>query len=85
MDHQRGRSGTGSIKNPIRRSLLGGDFKKTVRCDGISVDPLDQENVLNIPDLMMNHFPEYGPYLGVYAVVDKGGAISLGDDVSVVQ
>jgi uncharacterized protein YcbX len=60
-------------------------ISKTVRCDGISVDPLDQENVLDIPDLMMKYFPEHGPYLGVYAVVDKGGAMSLGDDVSLVQ
>lgn len=56
-------------------------ISKTVRCDGISVDPLDPQTVLNIPALMTKHFPEHGPYLGVYAVVDQGGTISLGDDV----
>jgi uncharacterized protein YcbX len=57
-------------------------ISKTVRCDGISIDPLEYpENVLDIPRLLTKNFPEHGPYLGVYAVVEEGGTISLGDDV----
>jgi uncharacterized protein YcbX len=61
-------------------------ISKTVRCEGVSIDPLEYpENVLDIPKLMVKHFPEHGPYLGVYAVVEQGGEISLGDDVSLVK
>jgi uncharacterized protein len=57
---------------------------RTVRCDGVSIDPLDQENVLDIPKCLIEHFPEHGPYLGVYAVVEEGGDISIGDSVASV-
>lgn len=56
-------------------------ISRTVRCEGVSVDPLDVDNVVDIPKALIEHFPEHGPYLGVYAVVQKGGTISLGDDV----
>jgi uncharacterized protein YcbX len=60
-------------------------ISRTVRCDGVSIDPLDYpENVLNIPALLQEHFPQHGPYLGVYAVVQEGGSTSLGDDVSLL-
>ena len=60
-------------------------ISKTVRCDGVSVDPLEYpNNVLDIPALMMKHFPEEGPYLGVYAIVKKGGTITLGDDIKLL-
>ena len=60
-------------------------ISKTVRCDGVSVDPLEYpNNVLDIPSLMMKHFPEQGPYLGVYAIVKKGGTITLGDDIKLL-
>jgi uncharacterized protein len=54
---------------------------RTVRCDGVSVDPLDMDNVIDIPKCLIRHFPEHGPYLGVYAVVHQGGVISVGDQV----
>lgn len=54
---------------------------KTVRCEGVSVDPLDSENILDIPGLLTKHYPEYGPFLGVYAVLDKPGSIAIGDSL----
>eukprot|EP00545_Synedropsis_sp_CCMP1620_P001307 CAMPEP_0119005136 /NCGR_PEP_ID=MMETSP1176-20130426/1546_1 /TAXON_ID=265551 /ORGANISM="Synedropsis recta cf, Strain CCMP1620" /LENGTH=299 /DNA_ID=CAMNT_0006956909 /DNA_START=20 /DNA_END=919 /DNA_ORIENTATION=+ len=56
-------------------------IKQTVRCEGISVDPLDPENVLDIPKLLIKEFPQYGPFFGVYAVVDEPGTIKIGDAV----
>lgn len=58
--------------------------KQTVRCEGISIDPLDPENVLEIPKILTKEFPEYGPFFGVYAVVDEPGTIQIGDSVAVV-
>mmetsp|Transcript_25411 Transcript_25411/g.62522 ORF Transcript_25411/g.62522 Transcript_25411/m.62522 type:complete len:278 (-) Transcript_25411:108-941(-) len=58
-------------------------ISKTVRCDGISVDHRDPESVLDIPKLLVKHFPQHGPYLGVYATVQEGGKIELGDDLSI--
>jgi uncharacterized protein len=63
---------------------------KTVRCRGVSVDPDDWQGdgafaaVVDVPDLLVRHFPEHGPYLGVYAVVERPGTISLGDELSVL-
>lgn len=62
-------------KDVIKLSIMS----KTVRCDGVSVDPLDPETVLDIPKLLAKKFPEHGPYLGVYAVIEDAGVISLGD------
>jgi hypothetical protein len=61
-------------------------ISKTVRCNGVSIDPmldnpLDPQNVLDIPALLTEHFPEHGPYLGVYAIVREGGNIEVGDDI----
>lgn len=56
-------------------------IKQTVRCEGISVDPLDPDTVLDIPGILVKEFPEYGPYFGVYAVVDEPGTMSVGDTV----
>ena len=52
----------------------------TVRCEGVGVDPLDNSaGVLPIPALLSKHFPQHGPYLGVYAVIREGGRLSIGD------
>lgn len=64
------------IGDSIKLSILA----KTVRCDGVSVDLLDY-HVLDIPKVLTQHFPEHGPYLGVYAVIEDSGVISLGDQV----
>ena len=59
---------------------------KTVRCDGVSIDPLLGPNSkLDIPALLMKHFPGAGPYLGVYAVIEQGGWLGLNDQVSLVS
>lgn len=59
----------------------------TVRCEAVTVDPMDHPDlvVLNIPKLLVEHFPEHGPYLGVYAVVEEGGAMEIGDDVALLE
>jgi hypothetical protein len=36
---------------------------------------------LDVPKLLMDHFPQYGPYFGVYAVVDIPGTIAIGSTV----
>jgi uncharacterized protein YcbX len=57
-------------------------ISKTVRCKGVSVDPLNLDLPdVDIPRLLVKHFPEHGPYLGVYAVVESGGDLNLGDEV----
>ena len=57
-------------------------LSKTVRCAGVSVDPLQPDVVLDIPKLLTQHFPEHGPYIGVYAVIEDPGVLSLGDEIS---
>jgi uncharacterized protein YcbX len=57
-------------------------IKQTVRCEGVSIDPLDPKRVLDIPKLLTQHYPQYGPFFGVYAMIDKGGTMSIGDSVS---
>lgn len=56
-------------------------INKTVRCKGVSVDPLDMETILDIPKLLVDHFPQHGPYLGIYAVVDTPGSLGVGDEL----
>jgi hypothetical protein len=64
---------------------------RTVRCAGIGVDPLQPElGTIDIPKLLTKHFPQYGPYLGVYAVVDQDcgfncGQLCVGDIFRVVD
>lgn len=65
---------------------------RTVRCAGVGVDPLCPElGTIDIPNLLAKHFPQHGPYLGVYAVVEKeqagncGGKISVGDTFRIVE
>lgn len=53
-------------------------INKTVRCQGVSVDPSDPENVLDVPRLLIEHFPEHGPFLGIYATIEQCGNLSLG-------
>jgi hypothetical protein len=47
---------------------------KTVRCEGIGIDPIDPSaGKLDIPKLLSKHYPEHGPYLGVYASLEVIG------------
>jgi uncharacterized protein YcbX len=67
-----------SADNILRLRLVS----RTVRCAGIGIDPLNPEQgTLDIPKLLTEHFPQYGPYFGVYAVVDgvSGSHIAVGD------
>jgi uncharacterized protein len=61
-------------------------ISKTVRCQGVSVDPEDDQHVdpLDIPALLLQYFPEHGPYLGVYAVTESSGCVSVGDTITVI-
>jgi uncharacterized protein YcbX len=68
------------INSGLELAVIG----KTVRCKGISVDPNDLGHVLDIPELLIKHFPEHGPYLGVYAVVDAPGKLSTGDTFEIL-
>lgn len=52
--------------------------KRTVRCEGVNVDPAGGRE-LDIPGLLQRHFPQHGPYLGVYAQVVGGGVLRVGD------
>ena len=61
---------------------------RTVRCAGIGVDPERPEEEHDIPASLIKHFPEHGPYLGIYAVrVDgeKDGVLSVGETFRVIQ
>ena len=72
--------------NPLRFRIVS----RTVRCAGVGVDPLQPELVMDIPNLLSKHYPEHGPYLGVYAIVldnddkDTSRTISVGDTFRVV-
>ena len=80
--------------NWINKSIMCGNVKlsviaRTVRCEGVSIDPLctldDPDRVLDIPRLLAKHYPQYGPYFGVYAVIEEPGSISLGDKVKLID
>lgn len=56
---------------PLRLQIVS----RTVRCAGVGVDPLHPElGPIDIPKLLAEHFPQHGPYLGVYCVVDNDQA-----------
>ena len=60
---------------------------RTVRCSGVGVSSevevggADDGAELDLVQLLSDHFPEHGPYLGIYAQVVSGGAIEVGDAV----
>ena len=77
-----------SVMSPV--TLMGLKLEiiqRTVRCEGVSIDPLDDPETrerLDIPKLLVEHYPQYGPYLGVYAVVLQGGEIGVGDELRLI-
>ncbi len=76
--------GEGTKRIPLRFRITS----RTVRCAGIGVDPLQPElGIIDIPKLLTKHFPQHGPYLGVYAVVDgcSFGSICVGDTFRVLD
>jgi uncharacterized protein YcbX len=58
--------------------------KRTVRCDATKVDPVSCHNDLDVPGLLSKHFPQHGPYIGVYAIVEKPGTLSEGSIVGLL-
>lgn len=61
-------------------------IQKTVRCEATHVDPTDPADPYpEIVKLLIKHFPEHGPFLGVYAVVDQPGSLALGQEFKVVD
>ena len=71
-----------------RRVRIGGAtlevVKRTVRCEATNVDCVHGSGRadLDVPGLLAKHFPQHGPYLGVYAIVAKGGTVHVGDPVT---
>ena len=59
-------------------------IQRTVRCDGINVDARHGSGAADVDVVRMleTHFPQHGPYLGVYAQVVGGGTVSVGDRVT---
>ncbi len=82
-----GNGGDETQTTPVRFRITS----RTVRCAGIGVDPLQPElKTIDIPKLLTKHFPQHGPYLGVYAVLDQElgsncGEICVGDTFRVVD
>jgi uncharacterized protein YcbX len=61
-------------------------LQRTVRCDAINIDAAHGNTAgIDLPALMALHFPEHGPYLGVYARVVTGGTVCLGDKLVVQE
>jgi uncharacterized protein YcbX len=58
-------------------------LSRTVRCEATNVDARAGcgRAVLDVPALLKLHFPDHGPYLGVYARVVDGGVLNVGDAV----
>jgi uncharacterized protein YcbX len=58
-------------------------LSRTVRCEATNVDSRAGcgRAVLDVPALLKLHFPNHGPYLGVYARVVDGGVLNVGDAV----
>jgi len=78
-------SGNGNSDND---GLILDIISKTVRCEGISIDPHDENEdqlPLDMPKLLQKHFPEHGPYLGVYAIIRKGGNLCEGSHFRVIE
>jgi hypothetical protein len=67
--------------NQLRLTVLS----KTVRCDGVSVDPKDPTTIVDVPKLLTDYFPEHGPFLGIYAAIDEPAHLSLGDQLQVLN
>ena len=66
--------------------------KRTVRCCGVSLSSEvdggthgDEGSELDVVALLTTHFPQHGPYLGVYAQVVSGGWINIGDRVNSIR
>ena len=69
--------------------------KRTIRCPAVTLwgpgtaagetCSSDKGDHIDVPALLQKHFPEHGPYLGVYAQVETPGTIVAGDEVVQLQ
>jgi len=84
---------TSTSTSTTSASLIVKVLTKTVRCEGIGIDPLDpMTGKLDIPNLLSKNYPEHGPYLGVYASLeviggdneDIGKLLSVGDTLELL-
>jgi uncharacterized protein YcbX len=73
------------VHNDATNSLRLRIVNKTVRCEGIGVDSLDPTVRLDLPALLMEHFPDQGPFLGVYCTLEGPGQLSIGDELRLKQ
>jgi len=78
--------------NDEASSLIIKVLTRTVRCAGIGIDPRDPgAAALDVPRLLSEHYPEHGPYLGVYASIEvvgggdgEGKLLSVGDTLELL-
>ena len=56
-------------------------FKRTVRCDATNVDPATAQRDMAIPQVLLRTFGHSD--FGVYAKVDRGGVLEVGDKIKV--
>ena len=58
---------------------------RTVRCPAVNVDARHGSGKadIDVPALLSRHYPQHGPYLGVYLRVVRGGVLRVGDTVAV--
>lgn len=59
-------------------------ISRTVRCEGIGIDPTDPSAKLDMPSILQKFYPEHGPFLGVYAVISEPGRLELGDELTLL-
>ena len=56
-------------------------FKRTVRCEATNVDPVTAQRDTAIPQLLLRTLGHQD--FGIYAKVEQGGKLSVGDRVAV--
>ena len=55
-------------------------LSRTVRCDATNSDARHEAgDDLDVPKMLATHFPQHGPYLGIYLRVVQGGEVRVGD------
>eukprot|EP00965_Chrysotila_dentata_P185648 6129099-Pleurochrysis_carterae.AAC.1 len=59
-------------------------LSRTVRCEGVNVAASGGAADVDVPRLLNRHFPEHGPYLGVYAQVIGEGDVRVGDTAAAI-
>lgn len=59
---------------------------RTVRCRATGIDPEEPggREEIDLPALLAKHFPEHGPYLGIYACLEEAPlSLRVGDTLAV--